>query len=139
VQSLLPPVNTGGRPEKHSRRAVVDAILYVVWTGCSWRQLPADFSPWQTVYWYFTRWEEQHLTERMLEALREQLRVEQGRNPQPSAGIIDSQNVKDADTVGRDSRGFGAAKKINGRKRFIVTDTLGDSAGINPTVAPCMH
>jgi transposase len=139
VQSLLPPVNTGGRPEKHSRRAVVDAILYVVWTGCSWRQLPADFSPWQTVYWYFTRWEEQHLTERMLEAVREQLRVEQGRNPQPSAGVIDSQSVKGADTVGRDSRAFGAAKKINGRKRFIVTDTLGDSAGINPTVAPCMH
>jgi transposase len=125
VQSLLPPVNTGGRPEKHSRRAVVDAILYVVRTGCSWRQLPADFPPWQTVYWYFTRWEEQHLTERMLEALREQLRVEQGRNPQPSAGIIDSQSVKGADTVGRDSRGFDAAKKINGRKRFIVTDTLG--------------
>jgi hypothetical protein len=61
----------------------------------------------------------------MLAALREQARVQQGRNPQPSAGIIDSQSVKGADTVGRDSRGYGAGKKINGRKRFIVTDTLG--------------
>jgi transposase len=61
----------------------------------------------------------------MLAALREQARVQQGRNPQPSAGIIDSQGVKGADTVGRDSRGYDAGKKINGRKRFIVTDTLG--------------
>jgi transposase len=125
VESLLPAVKTGGRPEKHPRRAIVDAILYVVRTGCSWRQLPADFPPWQTVYWYFTRWEEQKVTEAMLAALREQLRVQQGRNPQPSAGIIDSQAVKGADTVGRDTRGYDAAKRINGRKRFIVTDTLG--------------
>lgn len=126
VEPLLPAVNTGGRPEKHPRRAVVDAILYVVRTGCSWRQLPADFPPWQTVYWYFTRWEDDDkLTERMLETLREQLRVQQGRNAQPTAGIIDSQSVKGADTVGRDSRGYDAAKRINGRKRFIVTDTLG--------------
>jgi transposase len=125
VESLLPAVKTGGRPEKHPRRAIVDAILYVVRTGCSWRQLPADFLPWQTVYWYFTRWEEQKATEAMLAALREQVRVQQGRDPQPSAGIIDSQAVKGADTVGRDSRGYDAAKRINGRKRFIVTDTLG--------------
>jgi transposase len=125
VESLLPAVKTGGRPEKHPRRAIVDAILYVVRTGCSWRQLPADFPPWQTVYWYFTRWEEQKATEAMLAALREQVRVQQGRDPQPSAGIIDSQAVKGADTVGRDSRGYDAAKRINGRKRFIVTDTLG--------------
>jgi transposase len=125
IEPLLPAVNRGGRPEKHPRRAIVDAILYVVRSGCSWRQLPADFPPWQTVYWYFVRWEQQHLTEAMLTALREQLRVAQGRNPQPSAGIIDSQSVKGADTVGRDSRGYDAGKKINGRKRFIVTDTLG--------------
>ncbi len=57
IEPLLPQVRTGGRPEKHSRRAVVDAILYVERTGCAWRQLPADFPPWQTVYWYFNRWE----------------------------------------------------------------------------------
>ena len=89
----------------------------MVRTGCSWRQLPAEFPPWQTVYWYFTRWEDDdQLTERMLETLREQLRVQQGRNAQPTAGIIDSRSVKGADTVGRDSRGYHAAKRINGRK-----------------------
>ena len=77
------------------------------------------------VYWYFKQWEQAKVTEVMLAALREQARVQQGRNPQPSAGIIDSQSVKGADTVGRDSRGYDAGKKINGRKRFIVTDTLG--------------
>jgi transposase len=55
IEPLLPEVKTGGRPEKHPRRAVLDAVLYVVRTGCSWRQLPADFPPWQTVYWYFVR------------------------------------------------------------------------------------
>ena len=125
IEPLLPEVKTGGRPEKHPRRAVVDAILYVVRTGCSWRQLPADFPPWQTVYWYFVRWEQGGVTEQILPVVREQLRVQEGRNPQPSAGLIDSQSVKGADTVGRDSRGYDAGKKINGRKRFIVTDTLG--------------
>ena len=125
IEPLLPEMKTGGRPEKHPRRAVVDAILYVVRTGCSWRQLPADFPPWQTVYWYFVRWEQAKVTEQILPVVREQLRVQEGRNPQPSAGLIDSQSVKGADTVGRDSRGYDAGKKINGRKRFIVTDTLG--------------
>jgi transposase len=103
----------------------VDAILYVVRTGCSWRQLPADFPPWQTVYWYFVRWEEQNATSAVLDALREQLRVADGRDREPSAGIIDSQSVRGADTVGRESRGYDAGNKVNGRKRFIVTDTLG--------------
>jgi transposase len=125
VEPLLPPAGSGGRPEKHERRAVVDAVLYVVRTGCSWRQLPADFPPWQTVYWYFVRWEKQRVTLTMLDALRQQIRVADGRDPEPSAGIIDSQSVKGAESVGRESRGYDAGKKVNGRKRFIVTDTLG--------------
>jgi transposase len=125
VEPLLPATRTGGRPEKHPGRSIVDGTLYVVRTGCVWRYLPADFPPWQTVYWYFKQWEQAKVTEVMLAALREQARVQQGRNPQPSAGIIDSQSVKGADTVGRDSRGYDAGKKINGRKRFIVTDTVG--------------
>jgi transposase len=125
IEPLLPPVNPGGRPEKHPRRAIVDAILYVVRTGCAWRQLPADFPPWQTVYWYFVRWEQGRATEKILPVVREQLRIQAGRNPESSAGLIDSQSVKGADTVGRDSRGYDAGKKVNGRKRFIVTDTLG--------------
>lgn len=125
IEPLLPPVRTGGRPEKHPRRAIVDAILYVVRAGCAWRQLPADFPPWQTVYWYFNQWEQARVTEKILPVVRAQLRVQEGRNPEPSAGLIDSQSVKGADTVGRDTRGYDAGKKINGRKRFIVTDTLG--------------
>jgi transposase len=125
IEPLLPAVRTGGRPEKHPRRAIVDAILYVVQAGCAWRQLPADFPPWQTVYWYFNQWEQARVTEKILPVVRAQLRVQEGRNPEPSAGLIDSQSVKGADTVGRDSRGYDAGKKINGRKRFIVTDTLG--------------
>jgi transposase len=125
IEPVLPQVNTGGRPEKHPRRAIVDAILYVVRAGCAWRQLPADFPPWQTVYWYFNRWEQDKVTEQILPVVRERLRLQEGRNPQPSAGLIDSQSVKGADTVGRDTRGYDAGKKVNGRKRFIVTDTLG--------------
>ena len=106
VEPLLPAAGEGGRPEKHPRRAVVDAILYVVRTGCAWRQLPADFPPWQTVYWYFARWETQRVTLRMLDALREQVRLADGRDGEPSAGIIDSQSVKGAETVGRSSRGL---------------------------------
>jgi len=125
IEPLLPGPRRGGRPEKHPRRAVVDAILYVVRTGCSWRQLPVDFPPWQTVYWYFVRWEDEGVTVRVLEALRGRVRLDQGRDVEPSAGIIDSQSVKGADTVGRGTRGYDAGKKINGRKRFVVTDTLG--------------
>ena len=125
IEPLLPAVKTGGRPEKHPRRAIVDAILYVVRTGCAWRQLPADFPPWQTVYWYFNQWEQAKVTEKILPVVRAQLRVQEGRDPEPSAGLIDSQSVKGADTVGRESRGYDAGKKVNGRKRFIVTDTLG--------------
>ncbi|WP_372442592.1 IS5 family transposase [Actinomadura nitritigenes] len=125
VEPLLPPPGEGGRPEKHSRRAVVDAISYVVRTGCAWRALPADLPPWQTVYWYFVRWEKRRVTLRMLDVLPAAGRHVDGRGGQPTAGIIDSQSVKGADTVGRDTRGYDAGKKINGRKRFIVTDTLG--------------
>jgi len=77
------------------------------------------------VYWYFVRWEDAGLTEKLLAASRVKARVAQGREPEPSAGVLDSQSVKGADTVGRDSRGYDAGKKVNGRKRFIVTDTAG--------------
>lgn len=125
IEPLLPAAGAGGRPEKHPRRDVVDAILYVVRAGCAWRALPGDFPPWQTVYWYFNRWEQQKVTEQILPIVRGQLRAEEGRDPEPSAGLIDSQSVRGADTVGQDTRGYDAGKKINGRKRFIVTDTLG--------------
>src|SRR3954465_15512787 len=104
VEPMLPLIKSPGRIPKHPRRAIVDAILYVVRTGCSWRQLPVDFPPWPTVYWYFVRWEDEDLTERMLAILRRRVRAGHGRNEEPSAGIIDSQSVKGADTVPRLSR-----------------------------------
>jgi transposase len=125
VEPMLPLIKEPGRVPKHPRRDIVDAILYVVRTGCSWRQLPVDFPPWQTVYWQFKQWEKRQVTQRILDELREQIRLEHGRAAEPTAGIIDSQSVKGADTVAADSRGYDAGKKINGRKRFIVTDTLG--------------
>ncbi|MET7670648.1 IS5 family transposase [Micromonospora luteifusca] len=125
IEPMLPSPQWMGRPEKHPRRAVVGAILYVVRTGWAWRYLPVDFPPWQTVYAHFTRLNSRGVTERILTELRERVRLAHGREPEPTAGIIDSQSVKGADTVPRDSRGYDAGKKINGRKRFIVTDTLG--------------
>ncbi|WP_226354289.1 transposase [Pseudonocardia sp. ICBG601] len=104
---------------------MVDAILYAVRAGCVWRALPADLPPWRTVYWYFNRWGRQRVTENLLPVVRGQVRVGEGRDREPSARIIDSQNVKGADTVGSGSRSYDAGKKIDGRKRFIVTDTTG--------------
>ncbi|CAO5229575.1 IS5 family transposase [Frankia sp. AgKG'84/4] len=125
IEPLLPPAASIGRREKHDRRDLVDAIGYVVRNGCAWRALPSDYPPWQTVYYYFARWHDQGVTERVHDALRDQLRVQEGRDTEPTAGIIDSQSVKGADTVPAASRGFDMGKKINGRKRFLVVDTLG--------------
>ncbi len=119
------PVKPGGRPAKHPRRRIVEAILYVNRTGCSWRQLPHDFPPWDTVYWYFQRWNTNGTTDRIHDALRDAARDAAGRDPMASAGIVDAQSIKGADTVGRGSRGYDAGKKTNGRKRHVVVDTLG--------------
>jgi transposase len=125
IEPLVPAVRSGGRPEKHTRRRIVEAILYVVRSGCSWRQLPHDFPPWQTVFWYFKQWRADGTTDRIHDALRDRVRDGAGRDPMASAAIVDAQSVKGADTVGVGSRGFDAAKKINGRKRHVVVDTMG--------------
>src|SRR5512142_1653125 len=125
LEPLLPPPSQDGRKPKHPRRDLVDAILYVGRAGCAWRALPVDFPPWQTVYGYVARWHDAEVTKAVHDALRGKLRVAEGRDAKPTAGVIDSQSVQGADTVGQDSRGYDAGKKINGRKRFGVTDTLG--------------
>jgi transposase len=135
IEPMLPLIKEPGRIPKHPFRDIVDAILYIDRSGCSWRQLPVDFPPWQTVYGWFRQWKARGVTERILQELREQIRVAEGRDPHPSAGVIDSQSVKAADTVGRDSRGYDAGKKVNGRKRFIVTDTLGLLVGVTVLAA----
>jgi transposase len=119
------PVKPGGRPAKHPRRRIVEAILYLNRTGCAWRQLPHDFPPWDTVYWYFQRWNAEGTTDRIHDALRDAVRDAADRDPMASAGIVDAQSIKGADTVGKDSRGYDAGKKVNGRKRHVVVDTIG--------------
>src|SRR5512135_2391261 len=125
LEPLLPPPSQDGRKPKHRRRDLVDAILYVGRAGCAWRALPADFPPGQTVYGYVARWQDAGVTKAVHDTLRGKLRAAERRPTEPSAGVIDAQSVQGADTVGRDSRGYDAGKKINGRKRFLVTDTLG--------------
>jgi transposase len=115
----------GGRVMTHDLRAVVDAIGYVTRYGIEWRALPADFPPWRAVYAFFERWSKRGMPQRLVDRLRGRLRVASGRAELPTAGVVDSQSVKAADTVGAASRGYDAGKKINGRKRHIVVDSLG--------------
>lgn len=118
-------VKTGGRPAIHPRWRIVEAILYVDRTGCAWRMMPHDFPPRDTAYWYFPRWNADGTADRIYDALRAAVRDAAGRDPMASAGIVDSQSLKGADTVGQGSRGYDAGKKTDGRKRHIVVDTLG--------------
>jgi transposase len=115
----------GGRPEKYCRRLIVDAIRYVVDNGCKWRNLPTDFPPWRTVHAIFTRWWQDGDLYALHNDLREHVRLAEGRQAEPSAGIIDSQSLRAAETVATDSRGYDAAKKVQGRKRHVIVDTLG--------------
>ncbi len=117
----------GGRREKHPRRRIVDAISYLARTrtGCQWRYLPKGFPPIQTVYWYFNWWHDDGTVERVHDALWVKVRQADGRCAEPSAGLIDSQSVRAADTASKSTSGFDAGQKTKGRKRFIVTDALG--------------
>ncbi|MGH2604082.1 MAG: IS5 family transposase, partial [Dehalococcoidia bacterium] len=116
---------SGGRPEAHDRRDIIDAIRYTVDNGNKWRALPADYPNWRTTWGYFARWAADGTTVCMMDGLRREIRVNLGRCPNAVTAIIDSQSVKAAETVGKDTRGFDAGKLIEGRKRHLLVDTRG--------------
>ncbi|MFI8392883.1 IS5 family transposase, partial [Streptomyces sp. NPDC085540] len=114
-----------GRPPEHDLRDIMDAILYVDRTGVQWRYLPHDFPHWNTVYGYFAKWADEGVFAQLNGLLRQLLREKEGREGEPSACVIDAQSVKTSTSVHASNQGIDAGKKIVGRKRSIVTDTLG--------------
>ncbi len=100
LEPLVPAVKSGGRPAQHTRREIMNGILYILRTGCQWRALPHDLPPWKTVYTYFRNWRKDGTWSRIHEALRQQARRAQGRHAQPSAAILDSQSVKTTEKGG---------------------------------------
>ncbi|MGQ9651994.1 MAG: IS5 family transposase [Phycisphaerae bacterium] len=123
IEKRIPPAEPGGRERSGDMREVMNGILYLVRTGCSWRQLPHDLPPWGTVHWYYRRFRLDGTWQKIHDALREKVRTAAGRKPSPSAAMVDSQSVKTAEKRG--PRGYDAGKKVNGRKRHLVVDTLG--------------
>jgi transposase len=143
IEPLLPPPASArpgggrGRPEKHPRREIVDAIRYVVDNGIKWRALPRDYPPWSTVYNYFARWARTGVVQQICDQLRRLVRLRSGKCARPVTAIVDSQSVKAAETVAKAERGYDAAKKINGRKRHVIVDTRGLMVLV--TVTPADH
>src|SRR5215217_7728158 len=123
LEPWIPPPRPGGRPRKTDMREVVNAIFYLTREGCSWRALPHDFPPWKTVYNYFEAWRDDGTWDRFLTALRRRVRRSAGRDPDPRVACIDSQSVKTAN--GGADRGTDGGKRVKGRKRHILVDTLG--------------
>src|SRR5437764_8817940 len=123
IIDLIPPAKPGGKPRSLDMRGVVNAILYLLVTGCQWRMLPREYPAWQSVYTYFRQWRDDGTWQCLHERLRAQVRQRAGRPKHPTAGCLDSKSVKTTQIPG--VRGYDAGKKVKGRKRHILVDTLG--------------
>lgn len=134
VQPYLPSGTRRGRPRTHTLRHILDAIFYVLRTGCPWRYLPSNFPAWQTVFYHFRRWRLQGRWFRLYRALHVAERERVGRETDPSAAVMDAQSVKTVEESGPIS-GYDGGKQVNGRKRHLLVDTLGLPIAIHVTSA----
>lgn len=123
IRPYLPAEAQTGRPREHGWRMILNGIFYILQSGCAWRMLPRELPPWKTVYHYFRLWRKDGTWERLNRLLREKVRLTFGKKRRPSAAIVDSQSIKTSE--GGLQRGFDAGKKIMGRRRHTLVDTLG--------------
>lgn len=123
IKDLIPPAKPGGRPRSLDMRQVLNALQYLLTTGCHWRLLPKEYPRWQSVYSYFRQWSRDGTWQRIQQRMVQRLRQRLGRTRHPSAGVLDSQSVRTTHIPG--VRGYDAGKKVTGRKRHSLVDTLG--------------